>query len=261
MYNIIPLLLIIISLAIIIFIVARKFSILANIDLDSIPAEKEAQVKEMIISNRFKRNFTRWTSKIVNIFKFIGNKISFVFKMIFEKLHDLKDHYKMESEQQEEATEEKNIKDLFVEFKELKNKGDKEQAERKLIDIIGLDSKNLEAWDALGELYYEQKSYEEARQTFEHLIKLTEEAGGDASEVFFNLALVYRDNGELERALENIKLSLKKHSNNPRYLDSMIEISIMNKNKSLALDAFKKLQEANPENQKLADWKQKIKEL
>ncbi len=261
MYNIIPLVLILVSLAIIIFIVSRKFSILANIDLESIPAEKEAQVKEMIIGKRIKRNFTRWSSKIMNILNFFIKKLSSFFQLIFNKLHDLREHYNAETEQKNDAGKDR-VSELLKEFKELRAKENNEQAEKKLIDIIGLDSKNLEAWDALGELYYEQKNYEEAKQTFEHLIKLIEEDGdGDTGEAFFNLALVNRDNNNYEEALGSIKRSLEKHPNNPRYLDTMIEISIINKDKISALEAFDKLKEANPDNKKLEEWKKEIRKL
>ena len=51
MFNIIPLLLILLSFGVIIYIVVKKFSILANLDVDSIPAEREAKFKEKIIND------------------------------------------------------------------------------------------------------------------------------------------------------------------------------------------------------------------
>jgi len=61
--------------------------------------------------------------------------------------------------------------------------------------------------------------------------------------------------------LGSIKRSLEKHPNNPRYLDTMIEISIINKDKISALEAFDKLKEANPDNKKLEEWKKEIRKL
>ncbi|MCG2695403.1 hypothetical protein L6248_00495 [Candidatus Parcubacteria bacterium] len=73
MYNIIPLIIILISLLVIIIVVSRKFSVLASLDLESIPAEKEARFKERIISSRLKRNFVRWGSKTIRFIRPVGS--------------------------------------------------------------------------------------------------------------------------------------------------------------------------------------------
>lgn len=164
-------------------------------------------------------------------------------------------------------------------------------AEKKYIEIIGIDSKNVQAFKNLAQVYFELKNYEEAKQIFEHILKLKDddvEAYGGLAEIakekgdlsqardeylralnvnnqrsqtYFDLALVYNamDNGA--EACWNIKKALDIEPNNPRYLDTMLDISIINKDKGAALGAYEKLKSANPENQKLAEFKKKIDEL
>ncbi|MFH1523241.1 MAG: tetratricopeptide repeat protein [Patescibacteria group bacterium] len=262
MYNIIPVILILLSLSIIIVIVARKFSVLANLDVNSIQEVRETRVKEKIISDRFKRNITKWSSRLIKAYKFTSDKTSIFLKWSNNKLQDLKDSYKVETILPIDDKE-KKIKELFVEADELCKKEMREEAEKRLIEIIGLDSKNIDAFTTLGHLYFEDKNYQEAKETFNHILKLmeNEEDKSKISEIYFNLSLVNQTTEDYDEALVNLKEAIEIEPNNPRYLDTMIEISIINKDKVLALDAFEKLKEVNPDNQKLKEFKKQIKEL
>lgn len=262
MYNIVPLILILVSLVAIFFIISKKFSLLASVDVDSIPKEKEAKVKEQIISDRIKRNFVKWNAKFFKFAKFVLEKLAIFFKWIYKRLHEARDDYKTAATLEKGDIEE-TTGDILEEVRNLIDEEDYEKAEKKLIDIIGLDSKNIRAFEELAELYFKKKDYNEAIQTFEHVLKLSEndtEYTGVA-EVLYNLALVSKEKEDLEGALDYIKDALKIEANNPRYLDTMLEISIMNKDKISALEAFKKLEEVNPDNQKLEELNEQIKEL
>lgn len=264
MYNLIPIILILVSLSVIIVIVVRKFSALASLDVENIPAEKENIVKERIISTRFKRNIIKWSSKILAILRFISEKGGVLSRFIFNKLIELKDRYAKEEVQQIEDKEEK-IEKLYKESQELVKEEYYQEAEKKLIEIIGLDSKNLASFKALGGLYYQMKKHEEALETFKHALKLIQEdKAADPSqeaEIYFNLALAHKEKENFKEALDELKKVLKIEPNNPRFLDTALEISIIKKDKSMALDAYEKLKEANPENKKLDEWKRKIKNL
>jgi hypothetical protein len=61
--------------------------------------------------------------------------------------------------------------------------------------------------------------------------------------------------------LLNARKALEIEPNNPRYLDTILEISIIKKDKVLANETYKRLKEVNPENQKLAEIKEEIAEL
>jgi len=262
MYNIIPLILILISLSVIVYIVVRKFSVLAGVDIDNIPAEREARVKERIISSRLKRNIFKWSSRLTKIFRFSAEKTGIFSKWIYNKLHELKESYGAEIVLPT-ADKEKKISELSVEAEEMIGEDNFKEAEKRLIEIIGLDSQNIEAFKSLGSLYFENKNYEDARQTFAHILKLTKDSQNneEIAEINFELALVNRADGRLDEALRGVKESLKTVPNNPRYLDTMAEISIMKKDKISALDAYDKLVKANPDNQKLKDLKKQIDEL
>lgn len=286
MFNIIPLILILISLGIIIVIVVRKFSVLANLDIENIQAEKEAKFKEQIISNRLKRNFFKYYSKIIRAVRPIFQAAGVFFMWIYKKLVEFKEGY--ESEEVPEGESQQAITKLFNEAEELIKKEELEQAEDKLVEIVSLDSKNIKAFRELGRLYFERKDYHEAEQTFTHALKLIEkesdiykvkakfseeseegkieekddrDINSQLASICFDLALVDKFTDNFDGALANINKAFRLEPNNPRYLDTKLEISIIKKDKVSALDAYDRLVEVNPENQKLADFKKQISEL
>ena len=81
------------------------------------------------------------------------------------------------------------------------------------------------------------------------------------AQTHFSLAEVYRAMGKFPEAARSLKKVLKIEPANPRYLDTMLEISIIVKDKALALTAYDKLLKANPENNKLEEFKRQIDEL
>lgn len=259
MYNIIPLILILISLTVIIIIIVKKFPALANLDVNNMPKEKEAKFKEQIISGRLKRNIIMQASKSARFIKPALEAIGNFFKWSYNQLHELKESYKSEEKKLLSKSEIKTrVEELFGEFDQLVKEEKNDEAEKKLIEIINLDNKSVKAFRALGELYRERKDYIEAKQTFEHVLRLEKEESG---ETYFDLALVGMDAEDFAGALFNINKALEIEPNNPRYLDTLFEISIINKDKASAIDAYKRLKTANPENQKLGEMNIRINEI
>ena len=282
MYNIIPLVLILIGLSIVIIIVARKFSVLANLDIDSIQSEREAKFKEQIVSNRLKRNYFRYFAKLKQFSKPAGQAMGGFFIKLYKKLVEYKEDY---HEQKQSETINENIQEkLFFEIDELIEKDELEKVEAKYIKIISLDSKSIKAFRGLGKLYFERKDFNEAKQTMEHAIRLLEnnynayesrqnenlneeeraekdDVSRNLSGAYFDLTFVYKQQENYTEAIASIDKALAVEANNPRFLDTKLEISIMSKDKDLACAVFEKLKAANPENQKLEELEGQIEEL
>ncbi len=248
-------------MGVIIGIILRKFPDLASLDVENIPAEKEARFKEQIISSRFKRNLNRFGVKTFKYVKIGGKAVGKTSKLVYEHLLSMKNTYDKEKESKVETN--LGMDGMWIKFDEAKETGDTDEQERILIEIIGGDSKNLEAFKKLGELYFDVKKYNEANETFKHALKLLENGENEEgiSEIYFNLALIEKEKEDLDSALKNIKKALKLEPNNPRYLDTSLEISIIKKDKISALDAYERLAKVNPENGKLEDFKDRIDSL
>ena len=288
MYNIIFLSLFVVGAGLIGLIVIRKFPVLARVDINTIKKEKEDDFKEQILKKRFKRAIKKNSAKILEFLEPVTKIISNWVRDGYEKLHELRAEYKKKSEHQEELSDHKReelVATLLSASEELIKKEAYKQAEEKLIEVISLDNKNTTAFKNLGRVYVKLGSLEEARETFEYLVKVRKEefnaykkslvgtdktneevfkifnAESQFSQAYFDLANVYQELEKYPEAIKNLKKALEIEPNNPRYLDTIMEISIIIKDKITALDAYKKLKEANPDNQKLAEFKDAIDAL
>lgn len=257
-----------ISLAIIIFIVLRKFPVLANIDIGEIEAERQAELKRKILNDKFKRSVSKIFKELGKFLKPAGKSLSQLFGLLYNRLVNLKENYAEEAQVEGDDVA-KKIEALFAEAQDLTHKEDLAKAEAKYIEIIGIDSKNYRAFELLGENYFDRENYEEAEQTFEHAIKLKEQlkkASEDISDMemaktFFNLGLVHQKMSNSSMAFEKFKSALELEPNNPRYLDKMVELCIITKDPTTARDYCQRLESSNAGNKKLKEFKEKIREL
>ncbi len=254
-------------------IVGRKFTILANIDVAEIQSEKNAQLKQQIIANQLRRRFGRIgliSARILKPFsRFLRNS--------FDWLYDTLNNWQRAQANREAALGQeisKRVDVLLFEAEELIREARFEAAEKKYIEIIGLDPKNFRAFKNLGEVYLKNQNLNEAKQTLDHALRLKkipqEQAGKtkislgkdiEVAQVYFLLAQVFEATGDLAKTIAYLKRALKIEKNSPRYLDRLIEVSILKKDKITALQAFSELEATNPENQKLTSFKEKINSL
>ncbi len=268
MPTIISFILIFICLVIILAIIIKKLPALAILDIHNMAGAKEAKFKDEIIKQRLERDLARFGGIFARIWLAINRRAGEAIKNLQTNLKKKKQTYRV-SKKISLPKKEKRIKNLFLAVEDLLKKESLDKAEEKLIEIIGLDDKNLLAFFKLGELYNNLKKWLEARQTYHYALKLVKQYGddkkiiGDLSRqhIHFALAVLERETDNLDAALEHIREALDLEPNNPRYLDLILDLSIMKKDKGAAIEYFTKLASVNPENNKLIELKEKIDSL
>ncbi|MFA6994986.1 MAG: hypothetical protein WC249_01075 [Patescibacteria group bacterium] len=267
MFNLISIILIILSALIILTIIVKKFPALALLDVVNIPGEKEVKFKHKIIKARVERDLARWSGFFGRAWLFIHQRLVIFLQARQAGLKKIKASYAINIKVPW-LERQKRIRELAVSVKESLKKEDENSAEEKLMEIISLDQKNLEAFFRLGSLYAGQKKLSEARQTYEYALKLAKQRDqadlvGDITlqEIYFSMAEMEREEDNFEEALENIREALELEPNSPRYLDLILDLSIIKKDKNLAQEYWNKLAAVNPENNKLPEWQKKIEKL
>jgi len=297
MFNIIAIILIVICLAIIGVIIVKKLPFLANFDIGSIPEEKEADTKTKIMEDRLQRKTKQVMGKLQPVITKSTSTLTDKIKGFYENLKKLEEQYKKKTLKKEELSTQKEVDDFEKKIdKTLKEADDYideenfEDAEKKFIEIISQEPKNVEAYRGLGNLYFLQKNYEDAKQTFEHLLKLNQTDDmayaklgsiaieeGDlarAKDIFkqsidlqgkavhyFELAEVNHKMEDYKEAINNLEKALELEPKNPKYLDLLITISIIDKKRLKAQKALNQLREINPDNQKIEEFEAEIKEM
>jgi len=273
---------IVISLGIIVFVIVKKVPQLKSLDVATISREKERATKDKILVDRIKRKTKKGQEVMLKGLVPTWAKFSDSFKGFYNKLQDLEKKYKREEVKQviSDAPEfKKKIDHLLDEAAESYKKEDFEDAEKKYIEIISLAPQEKKAYKGLGDLYMKKKEYKQALETYKFVLKLdlkgteeiVKEEGGQEIRTFSNsveLADDHVDLGEVSMALERymnaidyFKKAVQLEPNNPRNLDLLIDASISAGNKVLAMEALNALKRINPENQKLTDYQERIREM
>lgn len=264
MYNLWPILILSVALLIIIFIIFRHFPALAVLDVDNMAEEKERLIKEKIIRDRMKRKFSfldKFFNNLLNLF----NRLSNVF---WSKLSSLQEGQKKKKEDKvlSEKSQVEQIDFLFKLADDFIKKENWSEAEKKLIEIITIDNNNFLAFLELGEVYHSEGKLQEAKQTLLYAVKLSENFSeninqSDVNNLNYSLALINRELNDIEGAILSLQKSLEVDANNPRYLDLMLDLCIIKKDKNSALYFLNKIKEVNPENNNIKEWEEQLLDL
>jgi len=271
-----------ISVIVILFVLIKKLPKLKVLDVNTVPEEKSAKVRNRILVDRMKRKtdvskavFHKVGTPFWNICKNVCGKIS-------KRFRDLEKKYQKEAGNTGGSTTDikGRINSLMAETESFFKAEKYKDAEKKYIEIITLDPKNLKAYKGLGEVYINLKEYKQALETYIFVLKLEQKSGkavakqgkeGQKINTFTNaheLADAHIDLGEVYQMMEKYKEAMNHYKkalafepNNPRNLDQMIELSLIVKEKDLGLEMIARLEKTNPENQKLREYKDKVGQL
>jgi len=298
---ILPLVILFLCLGVIAIIVVRKFPQLSVLEVEKITEIKQAKVKEDLKKQRFERSLVKKGEKIKEFFKifnffYLGwKKVQTSFR---QRVFQAQEKYKKISIEEEkdiiptEKPEEKEtIQGLLFKGEEALERGDLSFAERKYIEVLKKDSKNIEAYRGLAKIYMDLDKYKEAEETFKFLLKLNPrddraynrlgmiaEKKGEMEKAieyfekaisldnslairYFDLGRLYAKVGKPALALRNFAKAVDIEPQNPKYLDQLIEISIICRDPEMAKEALARLQEVNPQNQKLENLTERIEEI
>lgn len=298
-YNFIPFFIILVSLTVIIVLIIRKFPQLSLLDVDNLPEVKEEKKKEEILKKRKENKVKEARQERVNRFQPILQdlkKIQGGFRRYVGNVERIVVKGKKKKEiivptEPVPAKQQDELRTLVNEAVFAASQGDYETAEKRYIAAIRLDTKNIEAYWGLSDVYRAQGHLEEAEETCKFLLQLepsndqvytklaelAEEQGKKEQAVqYYEQALLINDGvssryakiaallSDLEQydtALESMKQAIELEPQNPKYLDMLTEISIMCGDRPLAEEALQELRMVNPENQKISIFKERIDKI
>ena len=278
--NIILIIVLVVCLAIVVFIVWRKLPKLKTLDPNTVPEEVTAKAWEKILVERMKRKgqFSRnvYKEKVAPVL----SKTKKFFKRIANRVYELEKKYQKEAREGASLSGQDagmQINHLIEESNALIRENKYAEAEKKLIEAVGLDPKNINVYESLVDIYINLKEYKQALQTIMFVLKLEskksqiltkEDENGkiykvtsnahQLSELYSQIGKIYELLGNSGEARINYSKALDLESNSPRNLDQIIKICIILKQKLFALDYLARLESVNPENQKLSEYREEI---
>lgn len=293
---ILPLVLMLGSLAGIYLIVKKRLPQLIDLNLENSNAAKEAELKRLLTEERLRRKFSVFGQRVmlaINPFlKIVGELI----KTIGERVGELENKYKEQVQRRrlEKISSQKRQQKLtaaLVKAEEYESQNDFEQAEEVYIEALKFDPKNIKVYRKLAQLYFKQKNFDYAKEIFEHILKINKyeasayaglgyiaqmksdwekaqanfkksvELNSEVAAYHISLGFAYQALGEWENALQSFSRACQLEPNNPKNLDFLLESAILVGDKILARQTLRRLEKVNPENQKLKSFRQRLAKM
>lgn len=287
----------VIAVAVIAAVSVRHFTELAAFDASSVPHIQEKSVKKGIAARRVFRGLEKAGvkfNKTLHPFRWVWARAQQSFRDRANSIADQYRHLEWKQKWRQwrgRSSHERraHLLALLEEADEHRRAERYDEAEKKYIEIVSLDPKNVTAYVGLGKAYFKQDRWREAEETFTHVVTAldsshelawaflgrtlkAESKWQDATFAYrkalkyesglakrwMDLGECYRELGKNGEAAAAYKKAALNEPNNPRVLDQLIEISIIAGDKRLAKEALGQLQTANPENQKLAEWEGRV---
>lgn len=294
MLTIIPLIIIILSLGVILIVAARHLPQAANLEVGSLPEEREARLKSSILETRLLRKTNDLWKKVNIVFVPFSRFSANWYKTGLKQIRALERTYRFHTASPLPDTSQKSelkLQELLDRSRAAFEAGNLTDAEGDYLEALKHNAGVLEAYDGLGKIYVKRQEWEQARETFEYITKnwpghdqafallaLTEEVTGNLEkaknlylhalsinnqvlEYHLNLAEVYQSLGDNEKSLSSLQKAQALEPNNPKILDQLLQISILVGNKSLAQEVLDKIKKINPEHGKLGELEEKVKGL
>ncbi len=298
MYTFVPYVIILLALAVMVVLVARKFSQLSLLDVDNIPEVVIENKKDNILKQRLQKRSEEADKRrremfqpVVQTWKNLQLKFRQYVGKIQKMVMEYHEKHKKNEPKEKRLQQKEDLRIILQEGRFALEQKKWEEAERKFLSAIKFDAKNEEAYLGLGEVYFGQNNLTEAKETLKFLLQLNshnetalvrlaeicEEEGKKEEAVeyyqsavlvqdsrpnlFARLAYLLQELGRSDTALEAVRQAVELEPQNPKYLDMLVEVSVLCGDKKSAEEGYQKLRMVNPENQKLVLWKEKIEQM
>lgn len=246
------------ALIYIIFIFFSKLPLMRMVAPETSSAVRDKKKKNEIIKSRVERVGSDYVSKVKkNIFLPIGKVIQNSFRRLAGKLIIVERRFQERQKRVAHITNPEVLAESLLEAQAFIDADELDRAEKKLIEVIGIDNKFTDAYEMLGKVYLERRDLELAEETFRFLVKM---AKGDASAITY-LGEVLEEQGKKSDALIEYEKAVELSPKNPKYLDLMILIALDLKDEEKAKNGIDKLKEVNAENKKIEIFEERLKNL
>ncbi|MDO8505256.1 MAG: hypothetical protein Q7S48_01585 [bacterium] len=233
------------AIAVIGIIAVRKFPQLASMNIEQSPAEKLKRVKEKIAIKRIMRQIKIVKKKVVTPENWA--RVKYVVRDAYQKLKLLEEKYKVH-------TSEGKIQ-LFLKRGRGALADDLELAEQCFLDVITLDPRNLESYESLLQIYLSKRQVQEAVELLDFLVKLN---SGSSGRYLFEVAGALLRSGDSKGAWQYGVQAGSFEPTNPKYLDFLLELAILEKHKREGEKYLEELREVNPENGKIEEFEKRL---
>lgn len=290
-----PVLLVIAAAALLVIavLVVRHWKEIRLLDPESIREERERQKREELLLHRFERLTADGAAPIKAVANAVVIGVKKWYHAILIHLVKLEKYYTQAKTpfafMNTEAQDRVNL--LLDDARALARDQRFADAERRFLEVLAIDQRNMEAYKGLGSIYLKQKLYPQARETFEFLLRSKHAddvvfasladiaaAEGDAARVeemrrravearprmavrHAELAEMYLERGEAAKAAPFIRRATDLDPKSSRYLELSIETAILLGDRNDARRRYDTFRLLSEDRAKIQAMKEKIDAL
>jgi Flp pilus assembly protein TadD len=219
---------------------------------------RDKKKKNELIRQRVERTSNAYIARIKNsIITPVGGTIQDGFRRLAGKLTAVERRFQEKKKRAQHVSNPEILAESLIEAEVLFRNEEYEKAEKKLIEIIGIDNKFTDAYELLGRVYLEKKDLDLAEETFRFLVKMSK---ADAS-VNAYLGEVLEVQGKMQEAMAQYRKAVELSPRNPKYLDFVISIALDLEELEIAKEFLATLKEVNPENKKIELFEERLESI
>lgn len=275
------------------FLVLRHWKELSLLDPHSIKEEQEKQKREQIILRRFERFRVNQIEPMKRAGRGVWRSFLQGYERMESRLKSIESFYRQAKRPfatVAPSTRER-ILTLLGEARSLMRDLKWAEAERRLLEILSLDPRSADAYKCLGLIYLKQKLYEQARETYQFLLKMKrqddatyaglaeiEEAEGNVARAeqmrlkavessprqpyrHAELAGFYLSHGEAAKAWPSAKRASDLEPTSAKYLELSLEAAILLDDLKEARARLDRLRLLSEDRTRYQSWKEKVEAL
>lgn len=281
------------ALVVIGLLVAKHWKEIRLLDPMSLKEEQAKKQREEMIMRRFERLSADRLEGVKRFGRQFGRQATQNYRKLYRRLKRFELAYKKTSKPLSAigpSTEER-IKNLLGEARAFSRDLKWADAERRYLEVLSMDKRNVDAFRGLGQIYLKQKLYPQAKETFEFLQKinkaddavfagLAEIAAADGNLAlaermrvraveespkqahrYAELAEFYLGEDDAEKAWPYAKKASELEPGSAKYLELSLETAILLGDRNEAKERFQKLRLLIEDQSRFQTWKKKIDEL
>ncbi len=258
-FTIVLIIILLVSIGVILWLVIKKLPQLRVVNPDTSTESRDRRKKNEILKRRIERKGEKYAGMLSkNAITPMGKALQNAVRTVAGKLTAVERSYQDKKRIAGRSMTDPTLIQEFLEEAEQFLKEEKyHRAEKRLIDIIGLDQKNGPAYELLGRLYLAKQEYTLAEETLRFLVKIEKKDASAHAYLGEALIALNRPEDAFPYFGKAITLSPK----NPKYLDFYITTAISLKKKHDATTALDRLKEVNPDNNKIEEFEKQIEAL
>lgn len=269
MTDIIFLIILILSITGASIIITSKFTQLKTIDTSIITKEIQDKQKKELLRKRLERKMRGLISKKEkkeNLLQKKQNSINDTIKK-YETIDENNFIKKISDEPEKKIF---YMEELSKKIEENINNKEYSIAEDLCYQYLKLEKDNLFILEQIALIYFQTDSYDKSIETYEYIITLLKKGKTKANskendqkivKFLIKIADIYLLNSNYKKIISVLDSAFLIDKNNPKILDLLIESYIELKDKFMAKKILKKMEEANSENLKIPEFKDRIEKM